>query len=304
MYIPDEIKNSIIDMFVNKNMKISKILKAISPNGEYQIEDVYDVLTEYKEKNNVVIKRTKMSLDDMEQVEKKIYDMRQSKLSFENITNYLNNRGINISIDDVKKKYKEYCKTTGVEERVNKQSGRKAKKISNDRIYELRMKRLSYEVIAKLLQDETGIPVTWYAIRARCKKIFSQKGEEEPEVEPKNKGNKPDIDDDEIVLLVHEGWSYRTITQYYQALGVNVSYEYVRKRYLEMSKEKQDSVKNENGNESAKETQMKDVDLDKIKNALLLLKQKKAATNEQLQTLIDYYEIDLNATDLEESKEL
>ena len=92
--------------------------------------------------------------------------------------------------------------------------------IRDDEIYELREKGMTYKEIAKYFNNK-GIPITRVTIGKKCKKIYKEKGEEEPKEKEIKKRNS--VTNEEIYKLRNQGMTYKEIMEYFEKKGVKIS---------------------------------------------------------------------------------
>ena len=102
--------------------------------------------------------------------------------------------------------------------------------ISDEEIYVLKEKGLSYERIAEYF-TKNGKAVSSEAIRERCKKIYEDKGEEEPKAVSKNRVQ---ITDEEIFELREKGLSYVRIAEVFTNGGRKINKDTIRLRCKEI----------------------------------------------------------------------
>lgn len=122
------------------------------------------------------------------------------------------------------------------------------------------------------------------AIRERCKRIYKEKGKEEPKVKKKETKRRKDITDEEIYELREQGMTYQEILNYFEKKGIKISWVTIRERckkiYEKKGKEvpklkkgrkkqhKTDSESLETLNEELNEKIKKKLEMEKILNTL------------------------------------
>ena len=234
--------------------------------------------------------------------DEKLFELREQRLSYQEITNYFNENGIKIDKQTIRKKCKELYARLGKEEpmaisklvRKSKANDEKIyalrkkgftygaiaesittdenvvtkssvqrrskiifqekgeedlanllifrsprkKEITDEEIYMLRKQSLSYEDISKHFEKQGKI-ISLFGVRKRCKRIFQEKGEQEPTAIFVRRGHKKiDIDPEEIYAFRAEGWSFKKITRYYKEQGKKICSTTVKRLYRELLEQK------------------------------------------------------------------
>ena len=104
--------------------------------------------------------------------------------------------------------------------------------LDDEEIYNLREQGLSYKEIEWYLLEKKGIVVSKTTILKKCKKIYAEKGKEEPK--ETGKLNKIPIPDEEIFNLREKGLSYESIAIYFRNKGIEVSFQTIKNRCEEI----------------------------------------------------------------------
>ena len=108
--------------------------------------------------------------------------------------------------------------------------------IRDEEIYELREQGESYEEIARYYNGK-GIEISKATIAYRCKKIYNEKGKEEPKAK-KGKKERKDVTNEEIYELRKQGMTYGDITKYYNKKGIKINPSTIRLRCKEIYEKK------------------------------------------------------------------
>ena len=109
---------------------------------------------------------------------------------------------------------------------------KKKNELSNEIIFELREKGMSYERIADYY-NEKGIKVTVGTIERRCKKAYEKRKKKIP-----NAKIKIEVLDEEIYQLREKGMSYERIVEYYRRKGIKITHQSIGYRCKKIYKEK------------------------------------------------------------------
>ena len=217
--------------------------------------------------------------------EDEIYELREKGLSYREIEKRFEDNGIEISFETIRVRCKNIYKQNGEEEiRI---------KISEDEIYNLRNQGLSYSEIAKQYNDK-GINVSSGTIRLRCKKIYKEKGEEEPFSQYLK------VSEEEIFKLREQGISYQEIVEYFKDNGIDVSWFTIRSRCKKIYKEKGKQEIDARRLPKNKININAIDDKEKVRKNLLKLKETRNATDEQLAKIAECYGIDIDEKQMEE----
>ena len=191
-----------------------------------------------KGKQEPAIKR-KSKKSEIEISNEEIYGLREQRYTYQEISNYFKNKGINISAKTIQKICKKTYQEKGQEEPVLGVKARKIK-ISDEEIYNLREQGLSYNEI-KEYYEYKGIEVSYSTIAARCKKIYEEKGKQDPNVKKRTRKEEIKIPDEELYNLREQGLTYKEIAKIFNKKGIKVSYSTIRTRckktYIEKRKE-------------------------------------------------------------------
>ena len=211
--------DAIASYFEEKGKKIS--LEAIRK----RCKRIY--MEKGKEEPKVKVKRMKDITDE------EIYELREQGMSYREIERYFKYRGKEISFETIRERCKRIYEQKGEEEPKVK----RMKDITDKEIYELREQGMSYMTISSHF-DKKGIKIAWYTIRERCKRIYMEKGKEEPKVKVKRM---KDIIDEDIYELREQGMTYEAIASYFDKKCIKISWATIRERckriYMEKGKE-------------------------------------------------------------------
>ena len=213
----------IVQYFIDKGIKVS--LATI----KNRCKKIYE---EKKKEEGSAIKKNRNKIIN-EKIYKKIYKLREDGLTYKKIAQYFNEQGIKISYVTVKRRCEEIYKEKGQKEPEAKR--KKIIQITNEEIYNLREQGWTYRKIAQYF-NEQGVEVSFETVRVRCKEIYKQKGQKEPETKRKKIIQ---ITGEEIYKLREEGLTYKQIMQYFNEQGIEVSYATIQKRGEEIYQHKE-----------------------------------------------------------------
>ena len=103
-----------------------------------------------------------------------IFKLREQGLSYYEIAQRFKDNGINVCSQTINNRCKKIYEEKGMEEpKCFKRKKFIRRKVSEDEIYELREKGLSYREIEKRFEDN-GIEISFETIRVRCKNIYKK----------------------------------------------------------------------------------------------------------------------------------
>ena len=157
-------------------------------------------------------------------------------MTHKEIAKYFNDKGIPITRVTIAKR----CKTIYIEKGKEEPKAKKGKKerddVTNEELYELREKGMKYEEIVKYF-EEKGIKISQSQVCKRCKKIYEEKGEEEPKAKRGRKAISG-VTDEEIYELSEQGLLHEEIAQYFNDKGIHITGATIGKRCKEIYKEK------------------------------------------------------------------
>ena len=111
--------------------------------------------------------------------DEEIYELREQKMTYKEISEFFAKKRIQISNTTIDGRCKKIYKEKGKEEPKVKRINKRINGATDEEIYELREQRNTYEEIAKYFKDK-GIQISRSTIDIRCKKIYKEKGKEEP----------------------------------------------------------------------------------------------------------------------------
>ena len=187
----------------------------------------------YKEKgkDEPKIKRKNMV---KEATDEEIYELREQGMTYERIVEYYNTKGIKITHQAIGYRCKKIYKEKGEEEPKEKEI-KKRNSVTNEEIYKLRKQGMTYKEIAKYFNNK-GIPITRVTIGKRCKKIYKEKGEEEPKEKEIKKRNS--VTKEEIYELREQGMTYEEIAKYFNNKGIPIAGVTIGKKCKDIYREK------------------------------------------------------------------
>ena len=174
----------------------------------------------------------KRIVDDEQEENKKIYELREKGFSYRKIVRELELQGIKMSVETVRKRCTQLYKLKG----KNKEELQKAE--SKEEIYLLRTQGLTYEKIVEDLEKK-GIKISCYMVKKVCKEMYSSKGESEPVI--RREPPKRVIDENEelnkkIYELRESGLSYQKIEKQLEVQGIKICAMTIRKICQELYK--------------------------------------------------------------------
>lgn len=162
--------DDIVNYYKEKGIKISK--ESISR----KCKRVYSKKGIYEPKLKPFSKRKESSLRKLVS-EEDIYEFKEAGLTYQEISDYYREKGIEISLNLISKICNEVYEKKG--KQIPKVVKKKEIPTSDDKIFELREKGFSYKQIADYYR-ENGVEIGLCAIRNRCVRIYSEKGMLQP----------------------------------------------------------------------------------------------------------------------------
>ena len=132
------------------------------------------------------IKKGKNKREDV--TDEEIYELREQGMSYKGMMEYFEQKDVKISKSLLSKRLKEIYNEKGKEEPKIKKGKNKREDVTDEEIYELREQGISYREMERHF-DEKGIKISQMALYIRCKKIYKEKGEEEPKAKRGRKKN-------------------------------------------------------------------------------------------------------------------
>ena len=311
----DEIKNKIIELFCNTNMKLSLILKKVAPNNEITFEEMYNFISQYRTENGKMLTRpnnrkkfisykdeiyelrekglsykdiaeylnkkgigiskntvrnrcieiynengknvpSKTYKHQMEISDEELFELREKGMTYRQMMNYFDNKGIKISISTIDRRCKRIYELKGKIDKKSRENYDRRKETTKknnpkqperdkhkkmntiqmykeqlgEDIYELRNKGLSYREITDIFNEDHK-KISFGAVRYICKQVYDEKGEKEPEY---RHIKDTEVSDEEIFMLREQKMTFRAISEYYKEQGIDISYETIRKRCKEI----------------------------------------------------------------------
>ena len=261
--ITEQIKERVIDLYINSRMTVFQISKKIMPNGELSYDDVISILDMYQKENGKKIVRKSfttfkttfkenkgISNDEIEKLVNEGY-------SAEKIAKYFTDKGFKISrqaIYDRKKKIfnekgmpipslreeKKQYRVSRLREEEDKKRLRD-EEINNKIFYLREEKKMSFwDIVSELAKDDIHIGVN--NVKKRCLKMYNNANKELHyfKTGPRKKHN---IDPEKLVNLREQGCTCYEIAEFF---GVTPAYiiDMWGKAYKE--KEMEPPVNNDN----------------------------------------------------------
>ena len=159
-----------------KGIEISKATIA------YRCKKIYNE----KGKEAPKIKKGKNKREDV--TDEEIYELREQGMTYKGMMEYFEQKDVKISKSLLSKRLKEIYKEKGKEEPKAKNGEKERNDITDEEIYELREQGISYREMERHF-DEKGIKISQMTLYRRCKKIYKEKGEEEPKAKRGRKKN-------------------------------------------------------------------------------------------------------------------
>ena len=175
--------------------------------------------------------------------DEEIFELREKRMTYKQIAEYFINQGIDISIMTISNRCKKIYARKGKEQPTVKR-GRKERIADEqkEKIYELREKGMTYKEIIEYFKNN-GIQISSSTIKNTCKKIYEEKGKEQPNLTKRIKK----ISDEEIYELREQGMTQREVAEYYKKQGIEVSDKTIYRRckiiYKEKGKKQQRVIK-------------------------------------------------------------
>lgn len=239
MSISNEIKNKAIFLYCNTNLRVSNIIKKLAPNGEMNIEEFYSILSEYEQEKGEKLRRPNkkncIRIEDLEfqdvdytkSLSEIVYQLREQGMSYRKMESTLRENGIICNFYKLKEICEDIYRKLGKEIPESKYDrNKKIGNISDDEIYNLRSKSLSYKEISELLKDR-GIDVSAATIRNQCKRYFEKIHEEDTYAgKRKTKYDYSEIKKlygDEIFNLREKSYTYKQIRECIKEKGYDIS---------------------------------------------------------------------------------
>ena len=191
----------------------------------------------YEEKCEKEPKIKRHHIEKINISELEVYNLRKQGLSYRKIAEIFQNKGINVSREVIRARCKSIYKEKGEKEPDCTANKRSRVLVSDEEIYNLREQALTYNKIAEIINNK-GIKVCVDTIAKRCRKIYKDKGQQEPKCKPQKTGKRINISEEELFSLREQGLPYRQIQAYYIEKGIQVSFSTIDKRCDEIYKKK------------------------------------------------------------------
>lgn len=166
----------------------------------------------------------KINIDD-----RVLIKLRAQGLSYEQIADYFSVKGVEVCTSTIRNRLRKIFE----EQRENPPTDATERLlyVDDDKIYVLRKQGKTYKDIAKYFIDN-GINISSDFIEKRCKRIFQERGEEEPTVKV------PFVSDEALVELTELGFNFTEISKYFAEEGILIPISSVSKRCNEIYKRK------------------------------------------------------------------
>ena len=175
----------------------------------------------------------------------KIIELKEKGFSYARIAEYFKRQGFPVAQNTIRNRFieiygadrKNEPKTIKAVAKTKKRKGNSILELlPEDRIYELRSKKFSYERIAQILSDE-GIKANIDSVAKKVKMIYEERNEKNPDLR-----NRPNMSDDIIYELREVGLTYKEIVDFYRMIGETVSLSGVEKRCIRLYKRRGEVV--------------------------------------------------------------
>ena len=197
----------------------------------------------YKEKGKseltVTRRKRRKNISDEE-----IYELREQGLSYLSIAKHMKSKGIMVSVECIRRRCKDIYNKKNKEE-PHAQYRKQGENITDDEIYELRKRGMSYNEMEKYFR-KMGKGISIVTLRKRCDKIYEQKGE--ANIPPRGGKRRTDITYEEIYPLRKKKMTYEEIANYFKQKGIKVSPSCIRDRLLESAKKTESLIEGVNSN--------------------------------------------------------
>ena len=153
-----------------------------------------------------------------------LVELKEQGKSYEEISEFYKEKGINISRATVGDRLKNYYESQG--KKVPR--GKEVEEISIEKLVGLKEQGNSYAKISQYYESQ-GIQISSAAIGKRLKAYYESQGKEVPKGKKENKP-RINIPIDDLVKLKEQGMSSKKISQYYKSQGIQISAITVGKR--------------------------------------------------------------------------
>ena len=231
----DKIKKQIIDLFCNTKMRISQIYKRVAPNGEITLEQMYYFIEHYRTEDGkrLMKKQTRGLFTDLKD---EIYELKESGLTYKEITDYYHRKGIDINKDTLKARCIEAYMDRG-KDRPAKSNFKKRTDIPEDEVYELRKKGYTYRKIVEYYAEQGKPPISISLVCNICKKMYKKAGiKDTTKLRKYSVISDELVTDDELLAMRQQKISYRSIHEYYREKGIKISIYKITRRCQEIKK--------------------------------------------------------------------
>lgn len=231
----DKIKKQIIDLFCNTKMNISQIYKKVAPNGEITLEQMYYFIENYRtEDGKRLMKKQTRGL--FTELKDEIYKLKESGMTYKEITDYYHSKGIDINEETLKARCIEAYMDRG-KDKPAKSNLKKRTDIPEDEVFELRKKGYTYKQIVEYYVEEGKPLISISLICNICKKMYKKAGiKDTTKLRKYSVISDELITDDDLLSMRQQKVSYRGIQEYYRKKGIKISMYKITRRCQEIKK--------------------------------------------------------------------
>ena len=230
MVFLNEQKEEIIKLH-KSGKKVREIVKIMVPAEKATIKahkEIYAIIEEYH-KERAEEERSK-------KIHQKIYELREKGLTCEQTKETLNKEGIKISLEELNEIYKEIFERKS--KRLELESINAKIDVYNEVIFELREKRMSYVRICEILRKKE-VKISSTTVALRCKEIYKLKGKKEPKAIARKKNKKHHIDEEKVYKMREQHFTYRKIADILKEEGTKISPTSIRLLCKEIYRKKE-----------------------------------------------------------------
>ncbi len=265
--------------------------KKISPSTiKKRCKEIYMAKREKEPKTKYIPRKISEELDD------EIFELREKRLSYKQISEYFEKQGKKVSLDKIRAKCKKIYKKRNKREPKANWRAEVISDISDNEIYELRKKGVTYQAISEYFEEQ-GKKIDQIKVSERCKEIFEEKGEKQPNLYLKQS---IDISYSELYEQREKGLTYAEISEYFKGKGIETSPTLIRvrcKKIYELIDKKEPMAKTrakaKKKTECRTEKMAEAIDEGSLREGILRLQETKGATPEQIEQIAKLYGIDL-----------
>lgn len=252
-----------------------------------------------KRKQEDLEKQRKQAELDEEILNERIFKFRlDEKMSFAKIARMLSKEGIPICTDSVKKRCEEVFKKHNMELTKLKCGVKPSENVVNideEELFNLR----EHGCTGKELAEYFEVPYT--TVLKLCRKIYNEKGLEQPIEIISNRTN---VSDELLLEMKNLGLTYKEISEFLYATNNKISPTSVSRKVNKICNERNEEVPRCNNyydaEKTIRKTEIKNIDKNTLKAIMDYIKVKKNATDEQMEEFYKYYGIELDEKDRDE----